>query len=222
MAFRNISGSVFCSYKSGDTIISQDSKADYVYFLTEGICCRSVCDPEGNEFIFSIRKATGTIESILGLLLAINQRQTYKYSFIALTDCRCYRIAAEDFRSYINTNPSYLYEVISFATDEYARLVRELIAHSRNSIGSYLCQLILELSELSDDGRRYLPAQYSNDFLSKITGVTAVTIARIMSHLKTLGIISRSKRILYIENESELIKYGNGMPLKYKNTSTHK
>jgi len=210
-----IKGAKLCKYKNGDTIVKQGDSTEYVYYLIDGLCCRSICRENGVERIFGVRKANDGVASFLGLLVLTYNRDFYTCSFHALSDCQCYRIPNSSFRELMDTDMDFLRQIIAFSSNEYNKLVNEVIAHSENSIANYLCQLIYELTKPNAQGKKCLSNKYTMEILSKMSGVTTVTVARIISFLKTKGVVSREKSALVIEDEAEFLNYCNGKKIKY-------
>lgn len=210
-----LKGATLCTYKCGDAIVKQGDSTEYVYYLINGLCSRTLFRENGNERIFGVRKANDGVASFLGLLVLTNNRDFYTCSFYALTDCQCYKIPTSSFRELMDTDIDFLRQIIAFSSSEYNKLVNEVIAHSENSIANYLCQIIYELSELDGDGKKCLSNKYTIEFLSKMSGVTTVTVARVISFLKNAGVVSREKSSLIIENEAEFLEYCNGKKIKY-------
>lgn len=216
MDIKNIEGAQKILYKSGSTIVEQGEKTDHVYYLSSGICYRKKLFENGNESIDGLRHATGKIDSVIGLLTAIDGYDHYLSGFTALTDCECYRIRTRSFLDYMNDHVELLYDTIRFASREYRQLNEKYSAHSSNAISVFLCSILYELSEVRANNKRMLPPKYSNEFLSKMSGVTPVTTARIMSYLKDRGIVRRTSKGLIIEDVDALQEYIDGKEMKYR------
>ena len=216
MDLKEIEGAERFIYKSGKTIIAQGQSTENVYYLSGGSCFRTRISEDGNESVSGIRHSTGTVESVLGLLTVIDGNDSYPSGFVALTECECYRIPAVSFLKYLNDHVELLYQIIRFATGEYRSLMEKFNAHSENSISVFICGLIYELSEPLPSGKRRLSTEYSNDFLSKLSGVTPVTTARIMSYLKERNIVHRTKNGLIVDDAESLRDYAEGREMKYR------
>lgn len=202
-------------YKRGDSIVNQGDDTEYVYYILNGICYRVISNENGNEQIISIRTARGDISSVLGLLTLLNNRETYSCSFRALTDCKCYKIHSKKFFDIIYTDIHFLHQAIAFSTSENIGLIHKLTAHSESSVSNFLCCLIYQLSIPAKDGKYTLPREYTIEFLSKMIGVTNVTVARIIGSLKSAGVLSREKGKLFINDMHEFENYCNGKVIKY-------
>jgi len=201
-------GVTYCEFKKGSTIIQQDEKVEYVYYLTGGTCYRMKITEKGDEIIFGIKEPNQRIYSLIGVLVVFGDGFTDS-RFVAKTTCYCYKIPKKVLLHYISDKPDILMQLLKMAMMEYRRLSLMFQARQKGKIGNWFCALLLAGAK-DINGKLWANKAYSNNAeVSRLLGIHKVTVAKIIKKLKEDGIINKCKEGIEIIDQEQLMNYAN-------------
>lgn len=202
------------NFKKGDTIIYQGEKLNHIFFLEKGECYRKSLTDNGEELIYDVRTVESGIHRLLGVLILYSTTKISTTSFIAKTDCTCYRITEAQFVSYVNDHPDILHELIRISVNNNDLLDLKYHLRISGKAANQLCEIILQKIE-QDNGKPFSKIPNHSE-LARIIGVHRVSIVRILKQLEDEGIIRRVKNGVEILDMGSVEKYALGKKFNYK------
>ncbi len=110
--FRQLSGAELCHFRKGEIIIKAGEAVEYIYYLMKGSVYRKIIARNGGETIVTVKKADGSLEALVGVVVLYRKERLSNSDFIAKTDCTCYKIPAESYLAMANQNPEILLATI--------------------------------------------------------------------------------------------------------------
>ncbi|MEG6522703.1 Crp/Fnr family transcriptional regulator [Desulfotomaculum sp. 1211_IL3151] len=202
-----------CYYKKGQYIIRPGEVLNSIYLLTEGLCYRKFLTEKGEEIIYDIRDSNGKLETLLGVLILYSNSKISTTSFIAKSDCTCYKISERIFMNYANQNPQLLHELLRMSMNSYDEL--DIKYHFRQSgkAANRLCEIILTTA-CSQNGVLCF-SQFNHSELAKYLGVHRVSVVRILKQLEEDRVIKRTKHGLILLDQQQLKQYAAGEKFVY-------
>lgn len=216
MPFRQLPGARLCCFKKGDILISDGEPISCLYYLIDGLVYREIITESGNETIVNMKTTKTPLGALVGLLILYREDQISTSTFVAKTDCTCYKIPKESYLAMADKDPQIMKETLKLMMKEFVRLTDLYNGKREGDAASRLCQLLLEHSQ-SEDGRIIVPTQWSNMEMAKYLGVHSVTISRILKALKQNRCLYRSGAVLVISDWEKVTDYAQRKePLNYK------
>ena len=197
-----------CAFKKGDYLIKQGDWVDHIYYVVEGTCYGTAVTANGLETIHYIKGDDRIINSLVGVLVPFVDQPSIT-SFIAKTDCLCYRIPTDVIMQCLSRQPDLMKELVTLAMTNYYLVCGKLQTRQQRGAAGALAQFLLDRAVLTG-GRSIVPDSYSNADIGRFLGIHPVTAAKILKELKSQQIIARSKNGIIIQDERLLRQYADG------------
>ncbi len=225
MPLRYLPNAERCYFKKGEYLIQQNEKLEFLYYLIDGKVHRTLLLPDGKEILLNIKRAENEnnyLLSLIGVIILYDKFEQYgisNCSFVAHTDCICYRIPIDSYRAFETQHKEEaLTQILSCVMDSYQDLLE---THSsmfhKNAIG-LLCSHILKYSTTLN-GQAIYEKDITKVEISKLLGIHPVNISKIFSTLIKEGILEDCKTYYTILDQEylESIAFG-GADLSYTNS----
>ena len=193
-------------FNKKENICTQGSSADYVYFLTHGICTRNTLTEKGDEIVYDMRSADNTVYCLLGALVLYSPIPVHETNFTAKTSCVCHQIPANDFFNFLSANPSVMHELLKLAVNRYNFLDKNFQSKQKRSTANRVCSLLVE-NLFEKNGKYYLKEYLTNTEISRYLGTHRVTVVKIMKQLLAEEIIEKTSTGLLIKDIDRLLVY---------------
>lgn len=193
-------------FNKRENIISQNTSADYVFYLSHGICTRNMLTEKGDEIIYDMRSADDSVYCLLGALSLYLPETLHLTNFTAKTRCICYQIPAKDFLDFLSANPSIMHELLALAVNRYNFLNKNFQSKQKQSTANRVCCLLTENLHEKDNSY-YLKEYLTNSEISRYLGCHRVTVVKIMRQLASEGVIERTPEGLLVKNINQLLTY---------------
>lgn len=202
-------------FKKGTFIIRQGDTVNFVYYLAKGICSRNALTSKGDEIIYDLRQADGSIHCLLGASSVYLPESIHITNFTAQTNCVCHCLPKNEFIPFLTKNPEIFHELMYLVMEGYASLNENFKAKQEQHAANRLCAFMTK-NLVEKDGAFYLDKNCTNTYISKNIGVHRVTVVRIMKALENDGIIRRTGQSTQLLNLDLLLAYArNELFIKY-------
>ncbi|MDO4280002.1 MAG: Crp/Fnr family transcriptional regulator [Peptococcaceae bacterium] len=169
-------------------IISVGEPVRYNYYLMSGVCAKILPLYNGEDYIAHYYYA--------GKMLGVHLHrygQASQLDFQARTACVCYKIPQQEVAQQIAANSRLCYGLLQELADELDDRGDLSAAQFAGGGISILSMALKSLAVMQKDGQYHIPAFFTNVELSNYCGIHAVTISRLLSKLKSRGILERTK-----------------------------
>ncbi len=216
MPLRHLPNAELCYFKKGEYLIRQGEEIEFLYYLIDGTIHRMRINADGKETIVAIKKVKDEsqyLRSLIGVMILHDRHQQYgipNCSFIARTDCICYRIPIDSYRIFEEEHKEeVLRQLLSYAMDTYQELfeMRSSIFHKNAS--ALLCTHILgHITTL--DKQSVFEKRVSKAELSKLLGIHPVNLSKIFSALIKQDILEEHSTYYTILDDETLESIASG------------
>lgn len=200
-------------FKRAEIILRQGEPVKDIYYLTKGSCYRSAITKQGEEYCYWIRSSEHPIDSLLGVFSLYGNGYSGS-SITAKSDCECLRIPGDVFLAFADTSPVLLRRLLERSLRQYGDLDRLFHSYKEGKAAEQVAGILLEGCGYGQEAYE-VPDTYSYDFISRMTALHRVTVARIIGYLKEEGIIARRGRKIVILDKEELEQIAEGKSVKY-------
>lgn len=177
----------------------------YVYWLEDGICALMEITKEGKEWTYLYFHAQRLVAFSKVIASQKGQFDTKELYLVAKTFCTVYRLTDHIFLQLITNHPQFNALVLRTLADNYDELLIHFHRINSETTAAGLCRLLLDTSALRD-GRRVLPRFFTYSEIARYLGTHTVTVSRIMAKLIKKGFITKTGRVIVIEQEDGLQK----------------
>ena len=198
----------YVRFSKGDYIIRQGQEIDDVYFLVSGTCKVSNLTYKGDLIVHDMRHADSSIRCFLGVLSSYRPETSHRTSFIAFTECYCYRLSRREIRNYMLEHPNVLELFMSYVMERYAILENKFLFKQMRNTPGQVCAAIMEYA-IFQEGMYWMSPDMNNSRISRLIGANRVTVVRIVQELLRLGILERTDdgvRIASVEEMNGIIR----------------
>lgn len=186
---------------------------DYIYCLTEGICALISLKECGKEHIYQFLKPGSLICFVPAYLKSINQSSPSPDPFfmvVSKSNCIVHKIHHSKFFSLISEHPE-LIQYIMFSMAETSRnLLKHLYTINESNTVAKLAFTLLALSE-EEHNQTIITKEFNYTELAKYLGIHHITVSKIMSIFKDIGVINKKGRQIIILDKEELILYSKNL-----------
>lgn len=216
---RNLPGAELCYFQPGEYLIESGAPLRYIYYLQSGLVYREIVTASGNEDFLSRRQGDGDAASVVGLLAMyhVDSEGIVQSGFVAQTECVCWRVPVEECKRYMRAHPELLECALALAMQEFGQLSNRFMARREKNAAAHLCNVLLNYSRKTEDGRIILAKKFTNVEISKFVSVHKVTVANMLRALKAQGCVERTPEGLWLKNIPLLKEYATGQrSLDYK------
>lgn len=181
----------YVRFGKGEYIIRQGEEVDYAYFLVSGKVKVSNLSYKGDTIVYDMRHADHSIRCFLGVLSSYRPERMHRTSFIAYTECYCYRLSKSDIRSYMLEHPDVLEAFMSLVMERYALLEDNYFFKQARNTPGQVCSAIMTYMEFRE-GMYWMSPEMTNTKISRLTGANRVTVVRIVQELCRMGLLERT------------------------------
>lgn len=210
MMFAGLPQATLCFFKKGECLIEQGDNVKYVYYIVEGSVYGMTMTKNGLQTIHYIKGDDDrVINSLAGLLVIFVPKPSIS-SFVANSDCSCYRIPADILMKCIMQQPLLLKDALELAMNNYYLLYEKLEKRQQKGAVQELTQFLLSKVEKNQRGEYVIYGKYSNNDISHFCGIHPVTTAKILKRLREQQVIERTKEGTLVKDIVELEEYARG------------
>ncbi len=211
MPLRNLPGATLCHFEKGDVLIEQDEKIEYLYYLVKGSVHRELLTPNGQEMILTIKSVDESeyIRSLIGVLVLYDQFEQYAVSdctFIAKTECLCYRIPVASYREYEKSHETeIMHQLLHYVMDNYHALFEMYYTKQHKNSAAQICTIILEHAKQIDE-HLVFDKEISNIELGKRLDIHPTTVSKILNVLVENGALRKQKGLGFVITDKAFIQ----------------
>ncbi len=175
-----------------------------VYYLLEGICALTGTSYQGQDHVLLYHTA--------GQMVGINPYIAgYGSGFFSYngpvvktkTKCTLYRIPTSAFLEYLHTNLEFSNYIVRVLSRFYHLSLAHLKQIQEDSSVTVVCRFLLSNTTDEPEGQ-VVPRFFTNEELSRYSGIHSVTVGRIIARLQQLGYIKRIPAGLLLSNKKAL------------------
>ncbi len=180
------------------------SEGPYVYYLVEGICALTGTSYQGQDHVLLYH----TAGQMVGINPYIAGQNSGFFSYNgpvvkSKTKCTLYRIPVSVFLEYLHTNLEFSNYIVRVLSRYYHLSLAHLKQVQEDSSVTVVCRFLLSNTTEEPDGM-VVPKFFTNEELSRYSGIHTVTVGRIIARLQQLGYIKRIPSGLLISNQEKL------------------
>lgn len=174
-------------YRSGEMIFKERTKAEFVLLVVSGLAARCKILSEGRRQIMAFL-IPGDLCDVEGFVL-----NAMDHDIVAVTETVCAHLAIADVEE-ILTESSTLTRALWWSTMTDCAVLRErIVDHGSRDARERICHLLYEMlvryRVIGLTTNHSFPFPVTQEFLADATGMTPVHVNRILSDLKTEGLI---------------------------------
>jgi CRP/FNR family transcriptional regulator len=201
--FRACSSSVI--YKPRQIVFHEGTPAAGLYILCHGAVKRYLSDRFGRDRLLGIAEPG----DILGELPE-DPEETYSESAEALTESQLCYLPRERLVQFVQKHPLAGVRLISALSKSLSAAHRKFRDLALKPAQTRMADLLVRLARVADPGARNgtarITLEYSRREIAELIGVSTETAIRLLSALKSRGIITTSGRELVIEDLEKLTR----------------
>jgi CRP/FNR family cyclic AMP-dependent transcriptional regulator len=178
-------GRTISKYQKDQTVFSQGSPADAVFYIQRGKVKITVVSEQGKEAVVAI---LGPAEFCgEGCLTGQPRRMA---TAVAMTECEIMRLEKAAMIRVIHEEPAFSEMFIAHLLARTIRVEEDLVDQLFNSSEKRLARALLLLANFGKDGRpERIIAKVSQETLAEIIGTTRSRVSHFMNKFRKLGFI---------------------------------
>lgn len=196
------------TFKRGQTLFVQGNHPYGLYCVSKGNIKVTKVGGDGKESI--VRICTGG--DILGHRSLFTD-QHYSATATAVEDTTVCFLDKKYIMKAIEERPSVALEVISKLSRDMGAAENKVTSFHQKNVRERLAELLLLLKESHGeklaDGRTRINLRLTREEMATMIGTANETLIRFMSEFKDAGLIDQEGKVLFINNEKELIEWAN-------------
>jgi len=179
------SGKTNLTISQKESIFSQGSTADAVYYIQEGQVKLSVVSKQGKEAIIAIVDQSGFFgEECLG------GQRVWMATAIALEDCTLLRIDKQMMIQVLRDEPTFSALFMQHLLARNMRIQEDLVDQLFNSAEKRLARVLLLMAHFGKEGKQEpVLANISQETLAEMIGTTRSRVSFFMNKFRKLGFI---------------------------------
>ena len=179
------SGRTISKYRKGQTLFSQGSPADAVFYIRKGKVKITVVSEQGKEAVVAIQ---GPDEFCGEGCLTGQVRRLGTAS--AMTECEIMRLEKAAMIRVLHEEPAFSEMFVSHLLARTIRVEEDLVDQLFNSSEKRLARALLLLANFGKDGRpEPVIAKVSQETLADLIGTTRSRVSHFMNKFRKLGFI---------------------------------
>ena len=179
------SGRTISKYRKGQTLFSQGSPADAVFYIQKGKVKITVVSEQGKEAVVAIQ---GPDEFCGEGCLTGQARRLGTAS--AMTECEIMRLEKASMIRVLHEEPAFSEMFVSHLLTRTIRVEEDLVDQLFNSSEKRLARALLLLANFGKDGRpEPVIAKVSQETLAELIGTTRSRVSHFMNKFRNLGFI---------------------------------
>ncbi|MGZ9128077.1 MAG: Crp/Fnr family transcriptional regulator [Candidatus Binatia bacterium] len=185
------SGHTIVKHQTGETVFSQGSPADVVFYVLKGKVKLTVLSTQGKEAVVAIHGADEFFGE--GCLTGQPRRLA---SAVALSDCEIMRLEKAAMIRALRKEPTFSQFFIDHLLTRTLRVEEDLVDQLFNSSERRLARTLLLLANFDKDGiPEPIIGKISHETLAAIVGTTRSRITSFMNKFRKLGLIDYNGQI---------------------------
>jgi CRP/FNR family transcriptional regulator, cyclic AMP receptor protein len=178
-------GRTISKYRKGQTLFSQGSPADAVFYIRKGKVKITVVSEQGKEAVVAIQ---GPDEFCGEGCLTGQSRRLGTAS--AMTECEVMRLEKAAMLRVLHEEPAFSEMFVSHLLARTIRVEADLVNQLFNSSEKRLARALLLLANFGKDGRpEPVIAKVSQETLAEMIGTTRSRVSHFMNKFRNLGFI---------------------------------
>jgi CRP/FNR family transcriptional regulator, cyclic AMP receptor protein len=178
-------GRTISKYRKGQTLFSQGSPADAVFYIRKGKVKITVVSEQGKEAVVAIQ---GPDEFCGEGCLTGQARRLATAS--AMTECEIMRLEKPAMIRVLHDEPAFSEMFVSHLLARTIRVEEDLVDQLFNSSEKRLARALLLLANFGKDGRpEPVIAKVSQETLAEMIGTTRSRVSHFMNKFRNLGFI---------------------------------
>ncbi len=190
-------------FSAGETIIYQDEKPDYLYYLIKGKCRVSAFMENGKTVIIN----TLTAPCLVGEIEII--KNDSPFSVETMQNCRAVVIPVNRCRNILLNDNRFLYQLCVSLVDKERNNAINLAHHISFPFEYRLAKFILDNS----DGKTF---KLKKTIIAESLGISYRHLEKVMNSFIAKGYLKKEKLTYYITDRNALDKLADSLTIFYK------
>ena len=179
------SGRTISKYRKDQTLFSQGSPADAVFYIRRGKVKITVVSEQGKEAVVAIQGP----DEFCGEGCLTGQARRLATA-VAMTECEIMRLEKPAMIRVIHDEPAFSEMFVAHLLTRTIRVEEDLVDQLFNSAEKRLARALLLLANFGKDGRpEPVIAQVSQETLAEMIGTTRSRVSHFMNKFRNLGFI---------------------------------
>lgn len=181
------------AWAAGDTLYAAGDRADHLFIVASGQVKLFHSGKDGRRRIVDV---AGPGELVGGYALV---ERSYPDTAEALSTTCALRLDVADFRSTLVEHPDLTLRVLDNTTRQLARAREDAARHVGQSTAGRVAETLLRLADKfgrpdGDSGGTLINVPLTREDLADMTGATSESVSRVMSRLRSDGLIATGRR----------------------------
>ena len=195
-------------YRAGETVFVAGDRGGFVVLITAGRAKVTVTSSAGSETVLSLRGPG----DLIGELSAVDEEATTRSAtVVALDPIVCRVVRNGEFRTLLAARPAIALELLRMVATRLRSSDRRLVDLGAYDTTRRVARLLAGMA--LTDGRRsdtglVLPAGLTQDDLAGMVDASRESVARALAALRSLGLVSTSRRQVVVHDLAGLEAYG--------------
>ncbi len=186
------SGHTIVKYRARETVFSQGSPADVIFYVLKGKIKLTVLSEQGKEAVVAIHGPDQFFGE--GCLTGQPRRLA---TAVALSDCEIMRLEKADMVRVLHEEPAFSRFFIDHLLTRTLRVEEDLVDQLFNSSERRLARTLLLLANFDKGGiPEPIIGKISQETLAGIVGTTRSRISKFMNKFRKLGLIDYNGQII--------------------------
>ena len=182
-------GRSISKYRQNETVFSQSSSADAVFYIQKGKVKITVVSEQGKEAVVAILG----LDEFCGCLTGQRLRLA---TATAVTDCEIMRLEKATMVRVLHEEPAFSEFFVAHLLARTIRVEADLVDQLFNSSEKRLARALLLLANFGKDGRpEPIIAKVSQETLAEMIGTTRSRVSYFMNKFRKLGLIDYNGQI---------------------------
>ena len=178
-------GRAISKYRKGQTLFSQGSPADAVFYIRRGKVKITVVSEQGKEAVVAIQGP----DEFCGEGCLTGQARRLATA-VAMTECEIMRLEKPAMIRVLHDEPAFSEMFVAHLLTRTIRVEEDLVDQLFNSAEKRLARALLLLANFGKDGRpEPVIAKVSQETLAEMIGTTRSRVSHFMNKFRNLGFI---------------------------------
>ena len=198
-------GTVEKSFEKGQVVFREGDKADFIWFIIEGITKATLSTLDGHELVVGFSQPG----MVLGELALLRGELSYT-SVTVVKRCRLLGVPIGEFRKLVPKNPAFLEEYLSTVGQRIKALASLVVDISFQPASVRVVRRLVQIADTFRTDPDYrnegVRIPFAQDEIAKFAGVSKETASRVLSTYRRKGWLSSEHGQLSIINLEQLRK----------------
>lgn len=193
-------------FEKDSYLFMQGNELNYCYYLTKGICSKSVSNENGMEVIVKYH-FPGCLLNIWGML---KNRTTCSCTVLAKTDVYAIMIPVDIIQKKLSEDFAFYRWIVEPLIEDNQYIYQQYQKKTKGGTAEMLCYSILALSRSGSSDQKHLPKVFSYVDLSQHLQIHRITVSHIFQALQKEQIIKKCPDGWRILDSEALEEYALG------------